>query len=55
MKKQYTIVALLFIMTAVLTGCSWSEFKAKITGNDSASGTAVTQNASGPVVIEDYM
>lgn len=54
MKKQYTIVALLFIMTAVLTGCSWSEFKAKITGNDSASGTAVTQNASGPVVIEDY-
>lgn len=54
MKKQYTVVALLFIMTAVLTGCSWSEFKAKITGNDSASGTAVTQNASGPVVIEDY-
>ncbi len=54
MKKQYTIVALLFIMTAVLTGCSWSEFKAKITGNDSASDTAVTQNASGPVVIEDY-
>lgn len=54
MKKQYTVVALLFIVTAVLTGCSWSEFKAKITGNDSASGTAVTQNASGPVVIEDY-
>ena len=51
MKKQYTIIAMFFVITAVLTGCSWSDIKSKFTGEDAASGSAVT---TGPVIIEAY-
>ncbi|MCR5691211.1 MAG: FKBP-type peptidyl-prolyl cis-trans isomerase [Eubacterium sp.] len=55
MKKQYLLVGLLFVMMAVLTGCSWEDIKSKFVGQEAASGSAVTGAAiSGPVIIEDY-
>lgn len=54
MKKQHLIVAVLAVSAAVLTGCSWDDFKAKIVGNDketTATGGAVSGS---PIEIEDY-
>ncbi len=52
MKKQYTAVALALSAALVLTGCSWSDIKAKFVGGDSASSTSVTSD--GQVIVEDY-
>lgn len=54
MKKQHLVVAILALSAAVLTGCSWDDFKAKFVGNDkgtTASGGAVSGS---PVDIEEY-
>ncbi len=54
MKKQHLVVAILAVSAAVLTGCSWDDFKAKFVGNDketTVSGSAVSGSA---VDVEDY-
>ena len=53
MKKQYTVIALALSATLVLTGCSWSDIRAKFVGQN-GTASSVTVSEDGSVVIEDY-
>ncbi len=54
MKKQYTIAAVIVLMAAVLTGCSWDDVKAKFVGDPHSADATSSAVSGGPIVIEDY-
>ena len=54
MKKQYTIAAVIVLMAAVLTGCSWDDVKAKFVGDPHSADATSSAVSGGPVEIEDY-
>ncbi|WP_051437801.1 trigger factor [Eubacterium xylanophilum] len=52
MKKSTVILSTLLISSILVTGCSWGDVKNKFTGEDTASGSAVSGSAV--IEIEDY-
>lgn len=54
MKKQHLVVAVLALSAAVLTGCSWDDFKAKLVGSDEETTVSGGAVSGSPVDIEEY-
>lgn len=56
MKKRAVIISTLLSVSLMLTGCSWSDIKAKFTGEDTGANTGASQDyvASECVTVPEY-